>query len=172
MTATTNDRVRQGHGIIFGLVIALAIVEMSIAAFLTERYNSHHNFPSGSVRARTRYLLFTAVWTVLLGSIYLVVFLTSGSSGSILSSIASHIIFIFMTWVFWLAGAAAITASLGGGNNCSNIDFFLPYCSQLNAIMGIAWTEWIIITFVLVFVFIVAVRSVRRGDGYRGPLAI
>jgi hypothetical protein len=170
MTASSSDHVRRGHPILFGLIIVLAIIEMSIAAFLTERYNTHHNFPSTTLRDRARFLLFTSIWTIVFGAFYMVAYLVGGGAGSIFVSVASHGIFLFVTWVFWLAGAAAVTASLGGGNNCSNINFNLPYCNQLNALMGFAWTEWIIVTFAFVAVFILGVRSVRRGDGYRGQL--
>lgn len=30
---------------------------------------------------------------------------------------------LFLTWIFWVAGAAAITATLGGGLNCSYVRF-------------------------------------------------
>ncbi|KAF9513013.1 hypothetical protein BS47DRAFT_1010540 [Hydnum rufescens UP504] len=168
MTASTDDRVRRGYPILFGLVIVLAIIEMSIAGFLTSRYNTHHNFPSTSLRDRARYLLFVSIWTIIFGAFYIVIFLTSGTGGSILASVASHGIFLFVTWVFWLAGAASVTASLDGGHNCSSLSFNLPYCNQLNALMGFAWVECI----GLIILFILGVRAVRRGDGFRGQLTV
>lgn len=64
---------------------------------------------------------------------------------------------MFMTWVFWLAGAAAITDSLGGGLNCGYVPLFIllpkneaefiasrdhiTYCGQLNAEEAFAWIE-------------------------------
>ena len=65
---------------------------------------------------------------------------------------------MFLTWVFWLAGAAAITDTLGGGLNCGCVVFAIfphvrrsnrdmtsrdavTYCGQLNALEAFAWVE-------------------------------
>lgn len=64
-----------------------------------------------------------------------------------------------MTWVFWTAGAAAITAAYSGGLDCSYVIFLVfyrditkncfanrrdivAYCGQQNAQEGFAWVEW------------------------------
>lgn len=50
---------------------------------------------------------------------------------------------LFMTWVFWLAAAAALTQSLGGALDChTNTEFV--YCGHLNALAGFAWLIWFI----------------------------
>lgn len=45
-------------------------------------------------------------------------FLHNAADGSVMTSVGSHLGFLVLTWIFWTAGAAAITASLGGGHNC------------------------------------------------------
>ena len=64
-------------------------------------------------------------------------------------------------WLFWMAGAAALTASLGGGADC-NLN--IAYCGQLNASEAFAWIEWILMTFTLVVVLILGSSAIRRGD--------
>lgn len=51
---------------------------------------------------------------------YMLLFFQS-ADGSVLTSIASHAGFLLLTWIFWTAGAASITAALGGGHNCSYV---------------------------------------------------
>jgi len=89
-----------------------------------------------------------------------------------MTSVGSHLGFLILTWIFWTAGAAAITASLGGGHNCSKLKYNLPYCNQLNALEGFAWAEWLLVTLALIFTIALALRAVRRGDGYRGQLVV
>ncbi|KAI5120838.1 hypothetical protein M0805_007025 [Coniferiporia weirii] len=166
-----DRHVRRGHPIIFGLMVFFSIVEGIITAWLAARYRTHHNYPSIAVRDRTSFLVFTSWWTVLFGSLYIAFFLHRSLSGSVLASVGSHGFFLILTWIFWTAGAASITAALGGGHNCSSIDFQLPYCNQLNAAEGFAWAVWIFVTLALFVVLVRGCVSTRRGDGLRGQLA-
>ena len=88
----SSDLVRYHRGrILIPARISLlinSIYQLSIAAWLISRYNSHHNYLSTSVRNRTRYLLFCAIWTTLLVTLFLMMFLLA--SGHFLSSVASH----------------------------------------------------------------------------------
>ncbi|KZV85400.1 hypothetical protein EXIGLDRAFT_234889 [Exidia glandulosa HHB12029] len=161
--------VRRGHPILFGLIIFLAIVEGSLATWLTVKYNAHHDYPNKSTRDTTRFLVFASWWTVLFSFIFAGLFFHS-STGSVLTSVASHGIFLFLTWIFWTAGAAAITQAIGGGNNCSDIRFNLPYCNQLNAELGFGWAVWLCVTVALIVVIVRAVSAQRRGDGMAGQL--
>ncbi|KAH8120033.1 hypothetical protein DFH11DRAFT_1557913 [Phellopilus nigrolimitatus] len=165
-----DRHVRRGHPVVFGLIVFFAIIEGAIASWLAARYSSHHNFPSTAVRDRNGFLAFTSWWTVLFGICYIGLFLHSASTGSVLTSVGSHGLFLFVTWVFWTAGAASITAALGGGNNCSKIGFTLAYCNQLNALEGFAWVVWIFVTIALLVVLLRGCASTRRGDGLRGQL--
>ena len=148
----------------FGALVIFSLIELSIAAWITAKYNANHNFPTSSARARVRYTLFMSIWTTIFGSVYLVGFLVAASS--IFVSVASHFFLyvlyhlnffrhffsnqilvrnltysLFLTWILWLAAAAAITSTLGGALNCHAQSFF-AYCSQLNALSGFAWLIW------------------------------
>jgi hypothetical protein len=114
------------------------LLQLSISAWLTSRYNDHHNFLSTSERDRVRFLLFCSVWSTFLSPILPVLVLLEWAQ--FMAGLAAHVILcaifislrsvlpsilisgsIFLSWVFWLSGAAAITESLGGGLNCEYV---------------------------------------------------
>ncbi|PPQ73988.1 hypothetical protein CVT26_006357 [Gymnopilus dilepis] len=178
--------VRVGYPLTFTLVILFSIIEMCISAWLIAKYNAHHNFRNSGERARVRYLLFTSLWTIVMGTLYLIVF--SLAASSILSSIASHTFFLFITWALWLAAAAAITQTVGGSLNCSTQTVFV-YCGQLNALIGFAWLILcvslhvslipmklillhfsVFLSFLLFFVILRGITSAKSGEGYGGPV--
>ncbi|KZO89542.1 hypothetical protein CALVIDRAFT_47877 [Calocera viscosa TUFC12733] len=165
-----DRHVRRGHPIVFGLIIFFGIIEGSISTWLISRYNHSGGYPTTAFRDRTGLTAFTSWWTVLFGIIYLVLFLHSASTGSMLTSVTSHGIWLFITWILWTACAASITAMLGGGVNCANLDYALPYCNQLVAQEAFAWIEFILFTFALIMVVVSGRRAVLRGDGWGGQL--
>ena len=61
------------------------------------KFNSDDNYPSASYRDRVRFLLFTSWWTVVFTAGYLAFFLIN--AGSFLVSIASHGIWLTLTYV-------------------------------------------------------------------------
>ncbi|KAG2755175.1 hypothetical protein P692DRAFT_20869172 [Suillus brevipes Sb2] len=162
-----DTHMRRGHPIVFSLIIFFSIIELAISAWLTSRFNAHHNYFSLAERDRTRFLLFTSIWTIVVSGAYMFFFFSLPNST--FSSVASHVVFLFLTWVFWTAGAASITAALGGGLNCNTQSVFV-YCGQLNALEGFAWVIWILVTFAILVVLIRGIFAARRGDGMRGPL--
>ncbi|EKM61639.1 uncharacterized protein PHACADRAFT_248361 [Phanerochaete carnosa HHB-10118-sp] len=162
-----DPKVRRGHPILLGLIVLFAIIELSISAWLVSRYNAHHNFQSLGERDRTRFLLFTSTWTIVFSALYALLFFQS-PGGSFLTSVGSHAIFMFITWVFWLSGAAAITASLNGGLNCGH--HFYTYCGQRNSLEAFAWIELVLTTFALAVIMLRGIAASRRGDGIKGSL--
>ncbi|KJA19174.1 hypothetical protein HYPSUDRAFT_44414 [Hypholoma sublateritium FD-334 SS-4] len=162
-----DSAIQIGHPIAFGMLLVFSIIEMCISAWITAKYNAHHNFPNTGTRARVRYILFTSIWTIIFGSVYMAVFLVAVNH--VLSSIASHVIFLSVTWILWLAAAAAITQTLGGSLNCANDSFFV-YCGQLNALEGFAWLIWVLLTLILIAVLIRGIVSAKNGSGFQGGL--
>jgi len=159
--------IRIGYPVTFGLVIFFSIVEMCIAAWLTAKYNAHHNYHTSGERARVRYLLFTSLWTIVMGSAYLGVFVIAVNN--IISSIASHALFLFITWALWLAGAAAMTETVGGTLNCS-VQTVFAYCGHLNALIGFAWLIFVFLSFLFLFVILRGITSRKNGEGYGRPI--
>lgn len=70
-----------------------------------------------------------------------------------------------------VAGAAAITNSLGGGLHCSNYPG-LAHCNQLNSAEAFAWINFIIVTFALFVIVFVGSKSARNGNGFGGALIV
>jgi len=165
---TMEAYVRRGHPIAFSILLMFSIIELSISAWLVSRYNHHHNYRNLTNRDRVRYTLFASTWTVV-GSLFFLILFLHSATGSILTSVASHLIFLVLTWIIWTAAAVSITAMLGGGLNCPTQRSFV-YCGQLNALEGFAWIIWIIVTLMLIVCIIRGVSASRRGDGYRGGL--
>jgi len=162
-----NAATRKGHPIVFGVLIVAAIIELCIAAWMTAKYNTNQNFPNSTFQTRVRYILFASIWTVLLGSIYLTLFIFM--AGNVVASIGSHFVFLFLTWIFWLAAATALTQSLGGTLDC-NIQDQVVYCGHLNALEGFAWLIWLLLTLMLFFVAIRGIMGARRGDEVTAPM--
>jgi len=88
-----------------------------------------------------------------------------------MASVGAHVGLLIFTWIMWTAGAASITAALGGGYNCSTINFLLIYCNQLVSLEAFAWAVWSLVTIALIFVLISALTARRRGDGLFGSFA-
>jgi hypothetical protein len=68
-----------------------------------------------------------------------------------------------------MAGVAALTQSLGGGQRCSQST--LTYCNQLVAAEAFGWIEWILMSVVLILVVVLGSAALRRGDRLTGPLS-
>ncbi|RXK41659.1 hypothetical protein M231_01159 [Tremella mesenterica] len=164
--ADYDGHIRRGHPIMMGLLCFFAIIEACITSWLVSRYNDHNSYPSNSYRDRLKFLCFVSWWTVVFTGAYLAVFIINAAS--FLASIASHFIFFFITWVFWLAGVASFTSALGGGRRCSAHP--ITYCHQLLAAEAFGWIEWIILTIAFIFLILIGFSSMRRGDRVSGGL--
>ena len=88
----------------------------------------------------------------------IVLFLTG--IGGPFSSIASHAVIFFITWVFWLAGTAALSAKAGG--SCPDDT---RNCSAVQAILAFGWIGWIWLTFILSVIGFLAFKAFRGGGG-------
>ncbi|KAG2067322.1 hypothetical protein BDR04DRAFT_1027960 [Suillus decipiens] len=147
--------------VVFSLILFFGIIELVISAWLTSQFNAHHNYFSLAGRDCARFLLFTSTWTIVFSSYRMFFFFPPDS---VFGSMASHIFFLCLTWIFWTAGAASITATLSGQLN-RNAQSLFVYCGQLIALDAFAWVILVLVTFA---VFVVHTRSnlaAGRGDG-------
>ncbi|KAI0082123.1 hypothetical protein K474DRAFT_1611884 [Panus rudis PR-1116 ss-1] len=163
---SAESHLKRGHPILFGLMIFFGIIELAISAWLVSRFNAHHNYLSLAVRDRTRFILFTSIWTIVVSFLFIGFF--RFARGSIFASVGSHGVVLFLTWLFWTAAAASITAAYAGGLDCGGDG--VVYCGQQNAQEAFAWVEWILSTLALFTVIIRGIISARRGDGLGGEL--
>ncbi|KAL9716713.1 hypothetical protein Ac2012v2_001166 [Leucoagaricus gongylophorus] len=140
---------------------------LAISGWLVSRFNDHHNYRNLGERDRVRYFLFVSAWTVLFAPLFVFLFLLARYS--VASSVLSNIIFLFITWALWLTASAALTESVGGGINCSREDLF-RYCGQVNALIAFGWITWVFLSFALFVTILLGIRTIKRGDGYKGSL--
>jgi hypothetical protein len=154
----SDSALRRGYFIFFTVIVVFAIIVLAISAWITSNYGS--DYPFKAERDRVNFLLFCSIWTTLFSPILPTLLLLG--LAEILTGIAAHVIFLFVSWVFWLSGAAALTASLDSVPTCR---FFL-FCSHLSALEAFAWIEWIFMTFGFTCIIIIALRAVQRGQGY------
>ncbi|KAG1874311.1 hypothetical protein F4604DRAFT_738348 [Suillus subluteus] len=165
-TVDLDTHIRRGHNIVFLLITFFGIIEFAISAWLTSQFDVHDNYFSLAGRDCTNFLLFTSTWTIIFSSYRMFFFFPPPDS--VLGSMASHIFFLCLTWVFWTAGAASITAVLGGQLN-RNAQSLSVYCGQLIALDVFAWVILVLVTFAIFVVHTRDILASGRGDGVRGP---
>ncbi|VDC06707.1 unnamed protein product [Peniophora sp. CBMAI 1063] len=153
-----DTHVRRAHPITFGLTILFAIIELGLSAFLVSVFSS----------SRLNFLLFTSIWTLLLAPAFVGLFFRA--PGHIASSVGAHWLFLILTWIFWLAAAAALSDALDGWfvGGCSA--YIFGHCGTLRAAEAFAWIIFIIMTFALFAVSFLGVHHIRGGRGYREPM--
>jgi hypothetical protein len=93
------------------------------------------------------------------------------SVGGVITSIAGHGVALFLTWIFWLAGAAALTDRTGGSFNCADKGYPFPYCNSTKALMAFAWIGWIILTLMFAVVVFFGARAFSGGRSVKESLA-
>ncbi|SCZ99093.1 BZ3500_MvSof-1268-A1-R1_Chr7-1g09390 [Microbotryum saponariae] len=159
--------IKRGHPIVFGLMVFFSFAEMIQTAVLVGSYNRKDDYPSSLLKGSTRFLLFTSLWTLFFGIAYIVGVVRSSSS--FLFSIASHGAWLALTWLFWLAGSAAVTDGFRKLGDCGARR--LGHCGQLQSAEAFGWINWILSTIALAAIVVVGARSARSGNGFGGALS-
>ncbi|SPO25669.1 uncharacterized protein UTRI_03034 [Ustilago trichophora] len=165
----SSAAIRRGHPITFGLFTGVAFIVAVIASTLVHDYNVNNNAPTMGINNATRFLLFAGWWGFIVGIVYTGLFLAS--VGGVITSIAGHAISIFLTWIFWLAGAAALTDRTGGSFSCADKGYPFPYCNSTKALTAFAWIGWIILTFMLAMVIAIGAGAFRGGRSMKEAIA-
>ncbi|WFC96485.1 hypothetical protein MBRA1_003143 [Malassezia brasiliensis] len=163
-----SSAVRRGHPIAFGIFTVFALIVAIIASAVVADFNSNGQPSSKLVRDSTRFMVFAGWWGFLFSLVYIGLFLSG--IGGFLSSIASHAVFIFLTWVFWLAGSAALSTKVGSAD-CSADDNGIPDCSALRAICAFGWIGWIELTCMLGVICYLAYKAFSGGRGMNDGFA-
>ena len=94
----------------------------------------------------------------------MILFLTG--IGGPFSSIASHAVFIFITWVFWLSGTDALSSKDGG--SCQE---GVKDCSAVRALQAFGWIGFVVLTAMLGVICFLAFKAFRGGRGFQDGLA-
>lgn len=122
------------HPLLFTLITTIAITLIGLTAW--QRHQP--NFGGSSLSRTLNFLIFLSCWTTLFGGAY-IIFAHTGRFGMIASH-ASHVLWLFVTWVMWLVGAALYQHRLnqiGCGPSHKR-------CQINHAIEGLSWAEFAI----------------------------
>ena len=126
------------HPIVFSILAVISVIVAGIASRLTSDFNFHQNAPSSTINGSVRFIVFIGWWSALLSIAYTVLFLTG--AGKVFISIAGHGVWLLSTWLFFLAGAGALTVAVGSAENCSTSA--LTHKNDLLALIAFTWIGW------------------------------
>ncbi|GAA5870522.1 hypothetical protein JCM8547_002040 [Rhodosporidiobolus lusitaniae] len=62
---------KRGHLASFGCLVFFSLIAWAIAATLVDDYNDN-GYPTGAVKDRVRFLLFTGLWTFVFSIVYII----------------------------------------------------------------------------------------------------
>lgn len=146
------------HLAIFSLVIIACLAEIVTSGILVGDYNKLLDLDLYSpLVTRIKYLLFCGLWTVLFSTTYMIGL--SVAPDHLLFSVASHLVWLGVTIVLFVSGAAALTSEINGQ------DF--PHQQRLETLQGFAWADSILLGFAMLFVLAI---GVGRRNGLSGNL--
>ncbi|GAA5996732.1 uncharacterized protein JCM10292_003168 [Rhodotorula paludigena] len=80
-------------------------------------------------------------------------------SASIIASLLVETILVFLLWVLFLGGAAALSDRLPGLQYCSG-----SLCSLGRAVQAFAWLSWILLTFLFALLVVVGILQTMRSS--------
>ncbi|EKC97953.1 hypothetical protein A1Q2_07750 [Trichosporon asahii var. asahii CBS 8904] len=153
--------VARSSPIVLGIISLFSLIVACITSYLVAKGNGHEGYVNNSYRDRTRFLMFVGWWTFLTSIVYIVAFFVSAMS--VVASVLSHLIYISITWVFWLCGAASYAAMMGGGAHCGQPGA-PPHCSHYVAAEAFAWINFILLSVCLAILIAMTIAGTRRGD--------
>lgn len=155
--------------IFLGVTLLFALIEGCITAFLVSRNDRDNSWQSNALCDSTKFLLFTSWWTFVFNIAYLM--FNYAAMNSWFSSVLSNLIYVSLTWIFWLCGAAAFTQAVGSGERCGS-DTTLLHCNHNLAAEAFAWIQFILFTLLLIAVGVLAFATTRRGDRLSTPASM
>ncbi|KAK7682521.1 hypothetical protein QCA50_014321 [Cerrena zonata] len=147
--------------LIYVFFIAVNIAEMSDSMWLLAQYGHTRSSPSLGIRDGVRLSLFSAIWTLLSSTAYLILWAHPTLSSHPIASLGSQAIWMFCTWVFWVACVAVMNQHL------SLVQLDSPcagavYCGQLQADIGIAIIEMLVLTISMFFLAWLLWKNFKR----------
>ncbi|POW01202.1 hypothetical protein PSHT_12672 [Puccinia striiformis] len=149
------------HVAIFSLVIIGCLAEIVTSGILVGDFTKLPDY--SAIATRTRYLLFCGLWTFLFSTIYVVGLSTAPDH--LLFSVASHLIWLGVTIVLFVSGAAALTTEIKGQH-------FPPSTTARNATRFVtsqrfAWADSILLGLALLLILGI---GIGRRNGLSGNL--
>lgn len=87
--------------------------------------------------------------------------------GGVVTSIAGHGIWLFLTFIFYLAGAAALADQLG--SSCGDRGYY--YCNSIRALEAFSWINTVLLFLMIVVVGLIGGGAFRGGRGLKDGLS-
>ncbi|KAG7451390.1 uncharacterized protein BT62DRAFT_883563 [Guyanagaster necrorhizus] len=120
---------------IYAFMVITALAEAATSSWLLVQYLIHGNYPNILTRTGAIVLLSTACWTCLTAGLYTLIFLHPAHRSHPVSSVGSQGLWLLITWLLWIAGAAIVNRALPSlitRGSCLSI----VYCGQLRTLFG------------------------------------
>ncbi|KAI0925689.1 hypothetical protein AcW1_008063 [Taiwanofungus camphoratus] len=130
--------------VVYIFLIISSIIEIATSSWLLVVYNGIHNYPNVGARNGIRLCLFSACWTLLFSTLYIVLFAHPTLSKHPLASIGSQAIWVLASWCFWVACTATLSGALPFATSGACLG--LPYCGQLQALFAFSVIEMLVMT--------------------------
>lgn len=84
-----------------------------------------------------------------------------------MTSIAGHGIWLLITFIFYLAGAAALADQLG--SSCGDQNYY--YCNSLRALEAFSWINAVLLFLMIIVVGLIGGGAFRGGRGLKDGLS-
>lgn len=153
----TEGLVRRGVPAWYFLLSIIAIVEVGVSGYLVGKGDAGGAF-GGSIKGPVRMALFTSLWTLLFGTI---IGIGTMRRMKFLNTGFAHLIYLFITFIFWLSLAAALQAATHRK--------VLPHFTTLRACEWLGWIEAIL---TLLAIPLVLLGVAHAKGGIRGEVAV
>ncbi|KAL0058298.1 hypothetical protein AAF712_015032 [Marasmius tenuissimus] len=129
----------------YGFIVLNALSQIGISAWLLVQYHFFSNYPNNQTRVSVRMLLFCAAWTSVIAGTYTLLFMHPTWSGRPISSIGAQMIWVLLTWIFYVVGSTLLSNALPDlflRGNCAS----LVYCHQIRALFALSIVQIVVLT--------------------------
>jgi len=154
--------------IAYGFVVICSLVAIAIPSWILLQYGLHQNYPNIEARNAMRLILFTACWTSVTAAIFTILFIHPRWSKHPVSSVGSQLIWILLTWTFWIVSAAVLNGAIPQLFNKSTCGHLI-YCSHIQALFAFMLIEIVAFTAGMIMMIYLAWRCAREVWYPMGP---
>ncbi|KAF7289602.1 hypothetical protein HMN09_01322300 [Mycena chlorophos] len=145
----------------YAFLVLTGLVMIALPTWVLSQYGLHDNYPNNHILVALRLLLFSACWTCVTAAALTIITIHPTYSRHPISSIGTQLIWLVLSWAFWVSGAAVLSNSvpqLFVGSVCDA----LVYCRHLQAIQIFSLIEISVLTIGFVVFLWLAWRCARE----------
>jgi len=145
LNKTSGLRLQRYAPWVYVFLVFTSLAEISLGSWLLIQYRFYRNYPNVEAYTGIKLLLFSACWTTLTAGAYTLLFLHPTWSKQPISSVGAQAIWVFLTWVLWVAGAGIVNTALPSllvKGSCDG----LVYCGQIQTVVALSVLEILTLT--------------------------